>query len=145
MAPCSSAIQRRGVEYLQAPDTGIGDNNMKRTLICVALSLSLAALPMASEAHGWGGRGGFHGNGVGRVIGLPFVLGAAAIGAVATIAAAPFYAASYAPPPAPVYYNNAPAYGYVQAPVQYGYGPAPVYRAAPQMCTYYPNGATYCR
>lgn len=122
---------------------------MKRTLICAALTLGMVALPVVSEAHGWEGRGGhggynyghggyYHGGGFGRVVAFPFLLGAAAVGAVATIAAAPFNATYVAPPPAPVYYGTpAPAYGYAPAP--YGYA------APPQTCTYYPDGSSYCR
>ena len=112
---------------------------MKRTIICAALSLGMI-LPGVSQAHGFhgGGYGYGHGGGFARAAFFPLVLGAAAIGAVATIATAPFYAAGAvaAPPPAPVYYGPQPAaYGY--APYGYGY--------AQPVCTYYPNGARYCR
>jgi len=120
---------------------------MKRTLICAALTLSMAALPVVSEAHGWEGRGGhggyYHGGGFGRVVALPFLLGAAAIGAVATIATV-----NAAPPPV-VYGSVQPAYGYPVPPppppaVYYG-TPAYGYVAPPQTCTYYPDGSSYCR
>lgn len=129
---------------------------MKRTLICTALSLSMLALPVISEAGGprgdgdWrgGGRGG-HSHGYDRGHGgdyyrgrgnnhngvLPWLLGAAAVGAVVSIASQPYYGGSTvyynAPPPPPttVYYGT-PSYGYV---------------TPPQTCTYYPDGSSYCR
>ena len=123
---------------------------MKRTLICAALTLSMAALPVVSEAHGgWEGRGGYHhGGDFGRVVALPFLLGAAAIGAVATIATAPFNAAYAAPPPPPAtyygpttYYNTAPP----PPPTVYYGAPSYGYVAPAQTCTYYPDGSSYCR
>ena len=131
---------------------------MKRTLICAALAVGVATLPMISEArgddrgprggysHGGGyghgydrgydrgyyrGHGGHGGNGV-----LPWLLSAAALGAVVSIANQPYYGGSTVyydapppPPPPPVYYG-APRYGYV---------------APPQTCTYYPDGSSYCQ
>lgn len=126
---------------------------MKRTLICAALALGMATLPVISEAHGDGPRGGYyrhggyghgydrgydrgyyrggHGGGV-----LPWLIGAAAVGAVISVASQPYYGggtvvydAPPPPPPPPVYYG-APSYGYV---------------APPQTCTYYPDGSSYCR
>lgn len=124
---------------------------MKRTLICAALSLSLAALPVAADAHGYYGHGGYyrggHGGGLVRALALPLIAGAAVLGAVATIATAPLYAAA----PAPAYYGPQPVYGYAPppvyapAPVPYGYAPPPAYGYAPRVCTYYPNGAEVCR
>lgn len=132
---------------------------MKRTLICTALSLSLAALPVLSDAHGPEGRRGdwdrgYHGGGYhqgyhGGYRGYdrdddrrggwghsawPWVLGAVAVGAAVSLASGPY---SY---PAP-----APVYGYVAPPppVVYSY-PAPVY-SYPQTCTYYPDGSSVCR
>lgn len=92
-----------------------------------------------------GYHGGYHGGDIVGALALPLVLGAAAIGAVATIATAPFYASANVAPP--------PTYGYVQG---YGYAPAPTviysesrpvydYGPAPQTCTYYPDGSSYCR
>ncbi|MGH8462434.1 MAG: hypothetical protein ACRESS_12565 [Stenotrophobium sp.] len=122
---------------------------MKRTLIIAALSLGMA-LPGISEAHGFhgGGHGGYgHGDGDGlaRAAIFPLVLGAAVVGAVASIVTAPLYAVSEAPPPPPpppqrVYY--APP----QQVYSYGYAPAPYGYYPPQpVCTYYPNGARYCQ
>ncbi|TXH06264.1 MAG: hypothetical protein E6R07_00280 [Nevskiaceae bacterium] len=136
---------------------------MKRTLICTALSLSLAALPILSEAHGpegrrggWDGyRGGYHEGyhegyrggyrgydrddyrrgGWGHSA-LPWVLGAVAVGAAVSLASGPY---SYAEP--------APVYGYVAPPpppVTYYAYPAPVY-SYPRTCTYYPDGSSVCR
>ncbi len=127
---------------------------MKRTLICAALTLGMVALPVVSEAHGWegrGGHGGYHrGGDFGRVVALPFLLGAAAIGAVATIATAPFNAVYDVPPPPPpprVYYGGATTYYDAPPPpptVYYG-APSYGYVTPPQTCTYYPNGSSYCR
>ena len=135
---------------------------MKRTLICTALALSVSALPIVSEAHGndrgdWGrhggyshggGRGDYHGNGFERAALFPFVLGAAAIGAVATIVSAPFNAGYDAPPPSRVYYGGTTTYYDAPPPP-----PPPVYYSTPsygyvtppQTCTYYPDGSSYCR
>lgn len=122
---------------------------MKRTLISVALALGMATLPVISEAggphggphggygHGHGydrgyyrGHGGYHGGGV-----WPWLLGAAAVGAVVSVASQPYYGGGTVyydapPPPPPTVYYGAPAYGYV---------------APPQTCTYYPDGSSYCR
>ncbi|MES2490624.1 MAG: hypothetical protein V4607_12615 [Pseudomonadota bacterium] len=137
---------------------------MKRTLICTALSLSMLALPVISEAGGkdrgnWnngrgnysydGGRGhGGHYNGNGgrghdnyyrgrsNYRGndvLPWILGAAALGAVVSIASQPSYASTtttyYDTPPATVYYG-APRYGAV---------------VPTQTCTYYSDGSSVCQ
>lgn len=139
---------------------------MKRTIACTLLSAGMIAMPIAANAHGYhghgyhgrgGGHGEFHGGGHGdgliHALALPLIAGAAVLGAVATIATAPFYDA----PPAPAYYGPPPGYAYAPAPAPYGYGPPPVYQPAygyappaaygyaPQVCTYYPNGARYCR
>lgn len=123
---------------------------MKRTLISGALALGMATLPVISEAggphggygHGYGHGhgydrgyyrgGGYHGGGV-----WPWLLGAAAVGAVVGVATQPYYGggtvyydAPPPPPPPPTVYYGAPAYGYV---------------APPQTCTYYPDGSSYCR
>ncbi len=152
---------------------------MKRTLICTALALGVATLPVISEARGddrgdWnrhggyshdGGRGGYdhgrgdyrgrgdyhHGNGFERAALFPFVLGAAAIGAVATLVTAPFNAGYDAPPPPPsrVYYDGGTTTYYDAPPpppptVYYG-APSYGYVTPPQTCTYYPDGSSYCR
>jgi hypothetical protein len=132
---------------------------MKRTLICAALALGVATLPLVSEArgddhgprggygyghggyghgydrgyHGGGYRGGYHGGG-----GVwPWLLGAAAVGAVVGVASQPYYGggtvyydAPPPPPPPPTVYYGVPSYGYV---------------TPPQTCTYYPDGSSYCR
>ena len=168
---------------------------MKRTLICAAMSLSLVALPLVSEARddgshgGRGDRGGhshsyrgdngrygdyrnddhggrgdyrgdddhrgreyrggdndYHGGDFGRVAALPFWLGAAAIGAVVTIATAPFHAAYAAPPPPRAYYGNSQPADDYRYEDRYGYAPAPYgYVAPPQTCTYYSDGSSDCR
>lgn len=113
--------------------------------------------------HGGGGRGDYdrggrgdyrghgdyhHGNGFERAALFPFILGAAAIGAVATIVSAPFNAGYDAPPPSQVYYGGSTTYYDAPPPppptVYYG---APSYgRVVPQQtCTYYPDGSSYCR
>ncbi|MGH8505721.1 MAG: hypothetical protein ACRETM_07120 [Stenotrophobium sp.] len=130
---------------------------MKRTLICMALSLGMV-LPGISQARGYhdGGyynhgaynRGDYHGgygrgddrghdgyrhDGFGRAAVLPLILGAAAVGLVADVIAAPFQAVNYAPPPPVVYYPPQPVYEYAPPP------------PPPQTCTVYPDGSSYCR
>jgi len=143
---------------------------MKRTLICSALALSMATLPMISEARGddhrgndrgnWGQRGGnAYGGGYGRGYDRgydhgrvdysrshggyyrghggdvwPWLLGAAALGAVVSIGSQPTYyntttTTYYDAPPPPTVYYGAPSYG----------------RVVPQQtCTYYSDGSSYC-
>lgn len=134
---------------------------MKRTIICAALSVALAAMPMTAFArdhyrhgggyhrgggysHGGYYRGGghyYHGGGSGFGLALPLIAGVAVLGAVAGAVATPRYVGA----PAPVYYSSPPVYNYAPAPAPYGYAPPPVYGYAPPVCTIYPNGATYCR
>jgi len=132
---------------------------MKRTLICTALALSMATLPVISEAGGndrgnWnngrghsshdGGRG--HGNhyrgdrgyyrGYSRSNDVwPYVLGAVALGAVVSASTGPTYYSGTTyydvqpAPPTTVYYNSRPSYGYV---------------VPERTCTYYSDGSSYC-
>ena len=151
---------------------------MKRTLICAAIALSVSALPIVSEArgddrgdwgqhggysHGGGGRGDYnhggrgdyrgnggyhHGNGFERAALFPLVLGAAAIGAVATIVSAPFQGGYDAPPPSRVYYGGTTTYYDAPPPpppTVYYRAPSYGYVTPPQTCTYYPDGSSYCR
>lgn len=85
------------------------------------------------RGHGWGygdDHESYHRDDFGRAAILPFILGAAVVGAVANIVTAPAYVDDYAPPPV-VYYPPQPVYSYAPAP--------------PQTCTYYPDGSSYCR
>ena len=65
---------------------------MKKTFLSLALIASMAALPLAATAHGYGGwHGGWHGGGYNRGGGwAPFAAGAL-VGAVAVNAYRPYY------------------------------------------------------
>jgi hypothetical protein len=115
---------------------------MKRLIACAVLGLSLA-LPNVSFADRYYEHHDGPGHFLGGIVALPFVAGAAVIGAAATIATAPFYALDgggyyRAPPPAPAYYAPPVSYyapSYYAAPRVY-YAP-PVYAYRPVYPGYY--------
>jgi hypothetical protein len=141
------------------------ETTMKRLFACATLGLTLV-LPNVSEArdhhdhyshdhdrdhysHDRGGRGYYHHDGyghdghgfIGDVLALPFIAGAAILGAAVTVATAPFNGDYDDAPPPPNYYPQQSGY-YQQQPAYYPQQPR--YYAPPQRVYYgqqYPNYA----